>query len=622
MNGRLGSRLWVVLGIALAAPPALHAGANVWTGGRFWFQPGLSPTTIVATYAGDPDVVYSSQGAELFRSVDGGLRWTRMAQFTGITAVHVSRTSASTLSVGASLSGTKAGIFRSTDGGATWTQTLLQDFDIVVNHFDSSAQHPDVVYAATLTQIYRSDDGGTTWTIVSPPHNPTSPTLHEAIGALLIDPADGATPIVGGYDSDYPLSFYYPTSAFFRTSSDSGQSWTDLSHGLPDYTSVNGIAMDPSQPQTIFVGVGSYSSDPVYRSDDGGATWSSASNGFAPHAGVRSLVVDPQDPHTLYAGTSSGVYRTRDSGASWFPFGQQLGGTPVDNLSFDARGRLWAGTFLGASMLDVGDGAIDVAAGNGRSHVLSWSANSLTVRTLDDAGGDSSTAPEGPSLGWLAAAIADGSDGNSRVLWLSGDGRAALEIFGPSGSQAVHLFPAATNWSATDVSVGADGLAHVLWTSVSGAMSLTSVDASGNTTPGTTYGPFQNWTAIALDDGPDGTTRVLWRATDGRFSISLHRGLALGMIDVLRPAPVADRSAEDIAVGSDGLVRVLLVGAGDAADVATVGPSGALSDAQSQSPGGTPRRISAGPDGLTRLLSTDGSGEPQISLLDPDNRPH
>ncbi|HEY4231578.1 MAG TPA: hypothetical protein VGO79_15520, partial [Thermoanaerobaculia bacterium] len=484
-----------------------------------------------------------------------------------------------------------------------------------MNHFDSSAQHPEVVYAASLTQVYRSDDGGATWTLLAAPRNPAGGRLFQSIAALLIDPSDGTTPVVGGSDSDYPgSSYYYPFSAFFRKSSDSGQSWSDLSAGLPSFSSVNGIAIDPSQPETAFAGLGFLSRNAVYRSGDGGAIWTSVSNGLPPYAGVRSLVMDPRDPHTLYAGTGAGVYRTRDSGANWFPFGQQLGGVAVDNLSFDASGRLWAGTFLGASRLDVAAGAVDVAAGNGRSHVLSWSADSLTVRTLEDAGGDSSTPPEGPSLGWLAAAIADGADGLSRVLWVAGDGRAALEVLGSSGSQAVHLFPAVTNWSATDVSVGADGKTHVLWTSVSGAMYLTTVDASGNVSLGTTYGPFQNWTAVALDDGPDGSTRVLWRATDGRFSVSLHQGLTLGMTEVLRPAPVADRSAEDIAVGSDGNVRVLLVGADDAADVATVGASGALSDVQSQSPGSVPRRISAGPDGLTRLLFSDGAGAPQVLL--------
>jgi photosystem II stability/assembly factor-like uncharacterized protein len=625
MTSRLSSRLWVILGVAIAAPAVLRAGANVWTGSRLAAQPGLSSTTIVASYAGDPDIVYSAQGASLFRSTDGGLRWTRMAGFDRIDSVHVSRASASTVSVGGRLGGGSAGIFRSTDGGATWTQTLQQNVDVIVNHFDSSAQHPDIIYAASLTQVYRSDDAGATWTLLAAPRNPAGGRLFQTIAALLIDPSDGTTPTVGGSDSDYPgSSYYYPFNAFIRKSADSGQTWADLSTGLPPFSSVNGIAIDPSQPETVFAGLGPLSRNAVYRSADGGATWTSVSNGLPFNAGVRSLAMDPQDPHTLYAGTGSGVYRTRDSGASWFPFGQQLGGVGVDNLSFDARGRLWAGTFLGASRLDVGAGAVDVAAGNGRSHVLSWSADSLTVRTLEDAGGDSSTPPEGPSLGWLAAAIADGADGLSRVLWVAGDGRAALEVVGSSGSPSVHVFPAVTNWSAVDVSVGADGNAHVLWTSVSGATYLASVDAAGNVTLGTTFGPFQNWTATAVTDGPDGSTRVLWRATDGRFSISLHQGPTLGMHEVLRPAPVADRSAEDIAVGSDGLIRVLLIGADDVADVATVGPSGTLSDIQSQSPGSgwAPRRISAGPDGLTRLLFSDGSGAPQILLLNPDNRLH
>src|SRR5579871_3356559 len=34
---------------------------------------------------------------------------------------------------------------------------------------------------------------------------------------------------------------------------------------------------------------------------------------------ARTLAIDPQDPATIYAGTSGGVFKTTNSGASWTP---------------------------------------------------------------------------------------------------------------------------------------------------------------------------------------------------------------------------------------------------------------------------------------------------------------
>lgn len=61
---------------------------------------------------------------------------------------------------------------------------------------------------------------------------------------------------------------------------------------------------------------------------------------------VRSLAADPRQPDRLFLGTSDGVlYRSEDAGRSWqrcepgFP----RRGMSLDDLAFDARGRLWVG---------------------------------------------------------------------------------------------------------------------------------------------------------------------------------------------------------------------------------------------------------------------------------------
>ncbi len=619
---RLGFGLW----IAFAAPALLRAGANVWTGSRLT-ELSLDAPTLVASQAGEPDTVYSAQDSQLFQSLDGGRTWARVgsfqgATFQGIFGLYVDPVSGAVL-VGAPGPGPgySSAIYKSTDAGRTWTQTFDSTVGTQFSVFASSPRSPSVLYASARYAILRSDDAGDTWQDVNRPF--VGGGLSQVVEALVIDPSDGTTVDAGGYDYAYPN--YDPLAPFFRKTTDTGATWTDYSTDLGSHSAVSAIAVDPSNPKNIFLGMKARPAVSVFRSNEDGS-FTPAQVGLPPHAEVTSLLIDPQDSRTLYAGTDSGVFRTRDSGASWQPLGQLLSGTAVGALTIDPPSDdslsvvLRATNGYGSFALEVGTGALDIAAGAGRSHVLSWDVDSLTVQTAEDSGQNSSTPPEGPSSSWLASAIADGADGLSRVLWVSGDGRAALEIVGAAGRQAVFQFGALPLWSAADVSVAQDGTAHVLWTSQSGAMYLASVDAAGAVTLGPSYGPYPNWTALALADAPDGSTWVLWRATDGRFSISIHHALVMG--PVLRLPAIAARAAEDITVASDGSARVLLVGEGSIAEVATVDASGTLSNAERHSPPAVrPRRISAGPDGLTRLLFSS-FGVATILPLNPDNTLH
>ncbi len=277
-------------------------------------------------------------------------------------------------------------------------------------------------------------------------------------------------------------------------------------------------------------------------------------------ASISGLVVDPDDPKTLYAATDSGVYRTRNSGASWFPLGQLLYGNAVGSLTLDSRStereRPRPPRRGHLRSLSARDRSRRSRRRRGRRSkprsLVSWDADSLTVQTLDDSGHESATPPEGPSSAWLATAISDGPDGLSRVLWVDGDGRAALEIVGPAGRQAVFQFAAVTNWSPADVSVAADGVANLLWRNQSDAMYLSRIDASGNVTLGPLVRSLLGLDAARprrllpqrLDLGP--------LARRGRpHERVLHRDLASWQ-EVFRFSASPGLVAEDITAGSDG----------------------------------------------------------------------
>jgi hypothetical protein len=150
-------------------------------------------------------------------------------------------------------------------------------------------------------------------------------------------------------------------------------------------------------------------------------------------------------------------------------------------------------------------------------------------------------------------------------------------------------------------------------------MRIASVNASGITAIGPEYGPTSGWSAIAIADGPADDTWVLWRSADGRAAVSLHRHGAMTAAFLL--AAYQDWSADDLTVGADGRPRVLRTSPSGLASVVTIDERGLpTSGGRFTLPGFTPRRISAGADGLVRLLFGSEDGQGQILLLDANNR--
>jgi hypothetical protein len=611
--------------LALATPMVARAGANTWTGSRP-FGAQTETADIVAADPMDPYVVYAVFEPDLYRSGDGGRSWTRIASFTSIQSLLVHPAAPSTLYVGAGEGDTvRFGVFKSTDAGLTWTRSALglgSFFDFVTT-LAGSPTDPSTVFAGSASgRVYRTDDGGATW-------SSGSSSLDWAIASLVIDPRDEST-LYSGYSTD--TSYYYFPFGSFAKSSDGGSTWLDLTPGTVG--AVSAIGIDPAVSSTLYIGVGesfvANSVRGVLRSEDAGVSFSKVSSGLPEDLNVTSLAMDPHNPGTLYAGTTplrpgavsaSGVYRTRDSGATWTPFSQQLFGVPIPSLAFAGDGRvLRAGTYRGAFELEIAAGPIDVASGaTGESRVLFWNADRLAVRTLDASGSWTSMVPDGPSLTWTATAIAGNQDGLARVLWQNGDGRSGLEIVGPTGRQSAFVFARLPGWMPTDVAAAADGSARLLWTSAAGGMFLSRVDSSGVSTAGPEYGPAGGWSAVAITDAPDGGTRVLWRCTDGRSGISVHDAAGV-MGGSIQWSANAGSAAEDIAMGADGRLRLLGTSPDGKAQIWTVDVAGQLTAGQThENPGFTPRRIATGADGLTRLLWNAADGSGSVWLLNPDN---
>jgi photosystem II stability/assembly factor-like uncharacterized protein len=129
-----------------------------------------------------------------------------------------------------------------------------------------------------------------------------------------------------------------------------GTTWTSLFDGQGSY-SIGDIAIDPSAPDTLWVGSGenvggrhvAYG-DGVYRSRDGGQTWQNMGLENSEHIGM--VLVDPRDSNTVFvaaqgplwsAGGDRGLFRSTDGGENWE---KVLGGneyTGVTEVHLDPR---------------------------------------------------------------------------------------------------------------------------------------------------------------------------------------------------------------------------------------------------------------------------------------------
>jgi photosystem II stability/assembly factor-like uncharacterized protein len=111
---------------------------------------------------------------------------------------------------------------------------------------------------------------------------------------------------------------------------DAGRTWRPIFDDQPS-GSIGAIAVAPSAPDTIYVGSGEGLQRPdlsvgdgMHRSEDGGATWHSI--GLDDAQQIPAIAVDPHDPQRVFVASlghpygpndTRGVYRSLDGGAHW-----------------------------------------------------------------------------------------------------------------------------------------------------------------------------------------------------------------------------------------------------------------------------------------------------------------
>jgi photosystem II stability/assembly factor-like uncharacterized protein len=187
------------------------------------------------------------------------------------------------------------------------------------------ATHPtdsNIFYVgAAAGGVWKTTDHGNSWKALLD----TFPAI--ATGCLTIDPTDPNTIYLGMGECNGSADSY-PGTGLYR-STDAGLNWDSLGLGRTQY--ISKVIVDPSDKNTIYVcSPGPSSSDTnagIWKSTDHGATWKHALLiKTSVVVSAIDLVMNPTDTKDLVAAmwdkysstdTSSGLWRTRDGGATW-----------------------------------------------------------------------------------------------------------------------------------------------------------------------------------------------------------------------------------------------------------------------------------------------------------------
>ncbi|HEV2351662.1 MAG TPA: glycoside hydrolase [Terriglobia bacterium] len=235
------------------------------------------------------------------------------------------------------------GIYKSTDAGKTWTHLGLRDGQqipaLVVDPHD-----PNRLFAAVLGHpygpseergIFRSTDGGATWQKIL--------YKNENTGAsdVQMDPKDPKVIYASLWNSrlgpwEDNNEYAGPDGGLFK-STDGGETWKQLSKGLPDGLQQIYVAIAPSDPTRLYATTAApHGALGIYRSDDAGENWTKITDDRRPalRIGGGDLPVprvDPKNPDIVYS-TSVVTWRSTDGGKTWTGIRGAPGGDDYQNI--------------------------------------------------------------------------------------------------------------------------------------------------------------------------------------------------------------------------------------------------------------------------------------------------
>ncbi len=187
---------------------------------------------------------------------------------------------------------------------------------------------PNVFYMAPVNGgVFKSNDYGRTWQPIFDDQTTAS------VGAIAVAPSNPNVLYVGSGEGLHRPDLSVGDGVYKST--DAGKTWTHL--GLRDGQQIAQLAVDPKNPDRVFVAVAGHPYGPneergVYRSLDGGQTFEKVLYRDE-NVGASDVQIDPSNPQVVYAalwesregpwengvfnGDGGDIFKSSDGGKTW-----------------------------------------------------------------------------------------------------------------------------------------------------------------------------------------------------------------------------------------------------------------------------------------------------------------
>ena len=314
----------------------LDPGTNLWqavgtpAGGQVQLIDRPQRYKTLAVMAGPPVVLFVATHPEtwphmLFRSTDGGSKWTSLTQFSRAHDATPNWPAASSMTAVEQIRCTSIpnhvymtdwwNVWKSTDAGLTWQQLHRGLQNTVINDIKTDPRRPEVIYMAVGDNGFMiSSDYGKTWERkmdgVADGHGQEVEVscTNPSVMYLLMNP----------WKKQHRVYVY--------RSQDGGNHWQDVGFPLPNIAlpsveyvdgAATNLELDHNNDSVVYVATNGYG---IFKTTDAGSTWTPINTGLkTPYIrGPRALIIHPHNSSILFASTQAGgLYTSTDAGQTW-----------------------------------------------------------------------------------------------------------------------------------------------------------------------------------------------------------------------------------------------------------------------------------------------------------------
>ena len=196
---------------------------------------------------------------------------------------------------------------------------------------ETAADNPFHIFAAAASGgLWVTENNGTTWQCIFDREGTVS------IGDIAVDPRDPQIIWVGTGEANNQRSSLWGDGVYKTT--DGGKTWRHL--GLAETHHIGRIVIDPLDTNIVYIAalghLYSFNEERgVFKTIDGGETWEKVLY-ISPQTGVVDLVIDPVNPQTIYAASYQRLRRAwhlEESGNESAIYRSQDGGASWTRLS-------------------------------------------------------------------------------------------------------------------------------------------------------------------------------------------------------------------------------------------------------------------------------------------------